>query len=323
MADDEVLTEEESDALLEQSADSDAPPVPAIQDPGDDFWEQVSRDRIPALDTLNAGIADTLLDVWKSTFGREIVVTPQLPRLTDGRRMAAAIEFDETVGSFELSQSGQQCLLVLQPDTVSAMVDICFGGPGSGARSERLAALTEMEGRLFERFTEALHKALNDTWRATPELSLQESEQAFDSSSHALCDPGVRAVICRFVFDIGQQQHAIDFVWPQRLVDSLSSSAPKALPASGAGSGPDWSGQIATQVKGARLELRAVIGGISVRLHEISSAKAGDIIMTEQLDRIFLYAGAQPVFEGTLGSHEGFNAVKISRPYIQKRSGDI
>jgi flagellar motor switch protein FliM len=75
-------------------------------------------------------------------------------------------------------------------------------------------------------------------------------------------------------------------------------------------------------LKGAKIELRAVIGGIGIRLHEISNARTGDIIMTEPLNKVCLLSGSQPVFEGTLGSHEGFNAVKISQPYVQKRSGD-
>jgi len=29
------------------------------------------------------------------------------------------------------------------------------------------------------------------------------------------------------------------------------------------------------------------------------------------------------VFEGKLGSHEGFNAIKITKPFIQIRSGDV
>lgn len=323
MSDEEVLTEEESDALLDQSADSAPAASDAVLEPDDNFWEQVSVDRNPALELLNAGIADGLVRVWHKLFSREIVVSPQLPANTDGRKISTAIIFEESIRSFNLQPVESQCLLILQPDTVSAMVDICFGGPGSGTRSERLAALTGMERRMFARFCDGLRDELNDVWRAGGELALEDTGESFDSAAHPLCEAGNRSVTSRFLFDVGPDQHSLEIVWPQELTAVLNAKALKSLPAASAGREVDWSGRIGEQVKGANLELRAVIGDISVRLHEISKAKSGDVIMTDQIEKVRLYAGPRPVFEGKLGSHEGFNAVKITRPYIQNRSGDV
>ncbi len=322
MTDEEVLTEEESEALLERSDSAEPADATGVQEPGEEFWEQVSLDRIPALETINEGLAEALAAVWGQLFRRTVVVSPQVPRHIDGRRLLGSIEFEESIRSFDLSVDAEQCLMIVQPDTVSAMVDICFGGAGSGKRSERLAALTEMERRLFGRFADAMRDALNDVWTRNGTVSLRDSDAPFDGSTHSLCETSARSVVCRFLFDVGQEQHHIEFVWPRALIDSLKRKAPKSLPASQAAGEPNWTQRISEEVHGARIELRAIIGGVSLRLHEISTAKTGDIIMTDELSKVCLLAGDQPVFEGTLGSHEGFNAVKIKQPWVQKHFGD-
>ena len=175
---------------------------------------------------------------------------------------------------------------------------------------------------MFVRFGDATRDVLTEVWSRNGSVTVRDSDEAFDASSHPLCDTGGRGVSCRFLFDIGQEQHVLEFIWSRALIDTLKRKAPKALPAAQASGDQNWSKRISEEVHGARVELRAIIGGVSLRLHEISKAKSGDIIMTDELSKVCLLAGDQPVFEGTLGSHEGFNAVKISRPWVRKRFGD-
>ncbi|MGD8324992.1 MAG: FliM/FliN family flagellar motor switch protein [Gammaproteobacteria bacterium] len=318
----EVLTDEESDALLEQSAERARSPQSGVHDVGEEFWEQVTPGRIPTLETINAGIADALTELWQTMFRRKILVSAQLPLQTNGRRLVESIEFEDGVKSFDVQTRNEQCLLVVQPETISSMVDLCFGGTGRSRSGQRPAALTEMEKRLYARFCDGIRERLNEQWRIGGDVTFQESAQPFDSSMHSLCEPGARSVSSRFVFDIDQNEHSIEFFWSQGTIDGLIRGAPKALPAAAQGDDKYWSKRIGEELKGAKIELRAVIGGIGIRLHEISNARTGDIIMTEPLNKVCLLSGSQPVFEGTLGSHEGFNAVKISQPYVQKRSGD-
>lgn len=322
MSDEDVLTEEESDALLERSEHEPQGSGSGIREPDSDFWDQVAPDRIPEFESVNEDIAHAVTRLWAEIFSRSIVVSAAPTRRSSGRAVARSIAFEQSVRSFELQGRAEQCLLIVQPDTVSAMVDLCFGGKGAGKRSERLAGLTEMEARLFGRFADGLRDRLTEIWRRRCNVTLQNSEEAFSVSGHALCDSGKRAFISRFAFDLGEVEHIVELVWPAALVDTLKVRKAPALPNAQQRPEVDWGARLRQEVRGARIEVRAVIDGIALRLHQISSAKTGDIIMTEPLDRVRLFAGRQPVFEGTLGTHNGLNAVKISHPFKQKRSGD-
>ena len=152
--------------------------------------------------------------------------------------------------------------------------------------------------------------------------AVQISEEEFSVADHPLCDSGAAAVLSRFEFDIGEVAHGVEFIWPAAMIDALKGRKVKALPAAQANPELEWATRLRQEVRGARVEVRAVIDGITLRLHQISRAKTGDIIMTEPLDKVRLLAGDQPVFVGTLGTHNGLNAIKISQPYQRRRSGD-
>jgi flagellar motor switch protein FliM len=322
MSEDEVLTAEESDALLQQSDDAAIVIGGGVRDPDDDFWEQVAVDRNPEFEAINEALAEVLVAVWVRLFRREIVVNIQPPQRRSGREIAKVIDFEDGVCCFDIPSENEHCMFVVRPDTVSAMVDICFGGAGGGKRSERLSELTEMEKRLLIRFKDAMRDAVNEVLRVRARIVLQDSEKAFEAATHPLCEFNSRTTVSSFTFDIADCEHRVDFVWPSAFIDSLRSAQLRALPNTRERLEPDWSKRISEDLQSARIEVRAVIGGIPIRLNQISQAKRGDVIMTDSLDKVCLFAGGKPVFEGTLGTHKGFNAVKITRPFVQRRFGE-
>ena len=322
MSEEEVLTEEESEALLEQSDDTEIEDAGGVREPGSEVWEQVALNRIPALDAINDELADALALAWKRVFQREVILTSRPPQRLGGRAFGKRVVLDQSITAFEIKGRDEQGLFAVQPDTVSAMVDICFGGVGDSPRSDRLRELTEMEKRLLRRFTDAVTQATGEILQRRNGFVLATVDKPFEVDASPLCEFSARLVVCAFSFDIGETEHSLEFVWPAAFIDHLRSQAPKSLPNARKAAAPSWDTQLSEDVQGARVEVRAVIGSIPVRLHQISRAKTGDIILTEPLTRVRLLAAGKPVFEGTLGTHNGFNAVKIAQPCKRKHSGD-
>ena len=87
---DEVLTPEESEALLEQgAAAADSMSAGGVRTLELDYWEHVTPDRIPALETINADIAESLSAIWQRMFKRPIVASALESRWIKGRELAA------------------------------------------------------------------------------------------------------------------------------------------------------------------------------------------------------------------------------------------
>ena len=123
-------------------------------------------------------------------------------------------------------------------------------------------------------------------------------------------------------FDIGENAHSIEIVLPESAVDSLRKPRVKAIGSPQKQSALDWSARLREDIKDARVVLRAVLGETPITLRRIANAQPGDIITTDALSSVKIYAGHKAVLAGTLGTHRGFNAVKISGPVNQKLFGD-
>jgi flagellar motor switch protein FliM len=315
---DQVLTAEEAEALLEQGGASASHDASGVRVLDQAYWEQITPDRIPALEAINADLAESLNEIWQRLFKRSIVASAAEARWIKGRELPALVPNEACVAMIDVQPENEQCLLVVQPDTISAMVDLFFGGTGSSRRSERLTELTQMERRLARRFAEALVDALRTAWKRHGQTTFKLSAEDFELASHPSAAGASKSYVCAFSFDVAELSHRVELVWPASVVHRLKAQRKVALPAAKSRPDLDWSTRLREDVKDARIELRAVLGEMPIKLADIARARPGDIISTEPLTNVRVYAGDKPVFEGTLGTHRGFHAVKI-RHAVNKR----
>ena len=287
-----------------------------------DYWEHVTPDRIPALETINADIAESLSAIWQRMFKRPIVASELESRWIKGRELAAHVPDEECVTVIDVQPDNEQCLLVLQPDTISAMVDLFFGGTGASRRSERLTQLTQMERRLARRFAEAFVESLRTLWKRHGQANFKLSAEEFELQSHAFSAGSAKTYVTAFAFDVAELNHRCELVWSGTVVQKLKAQKKAALPAAKARPEHDWATRLREDVKDARIELRAVLGELPIKLRDISGARPGDIIPTEPLTNVRVYAGDKPVFEGSLGTHRGMHAVKIRHAVNRKVFGE-
>jgi flagellar motor switch protein FliM len=283
-----------------------------------DYWEHVTPDRIPALETINADIAESLDAIWLRLFKRSIVVSAIEPRWVKGREFSAQIHDEECVTTIDVQPDNEQCLLIMLPDTISAMVDLFFGGTGSSRRSERLSELTQMERRLARRFADAFVESLKAVWKRHGQASFKLSADEFELGTHPFTAASAKTLICGFAFDVAELNQRIEIALPATLVQKLKAQKKPALPAAKQRPEMDWATRLREDVKDARIELRAVLGEMPIKMRDIANARPGDIIPTGPLTNVRVYAGAKPVFEGTLGTYRGLHAVKI-RHAVNKR----
>ena len=325
MTDDEkrILTPEESDALL----DASVTPEPVHESRGvreiePTQWEQVRPSRNPVFEAANQDIAAALEQIWIEQYRKPVVVSPEPVQTPLWREHVEAIDASARVSLIEIRPDGKRGLIVLQTNTISAMVDLYFGGSGSSTRNQSLGPLTEMEQRRMTRFIDSFVPAIRKAWARHGQLELSRSAEGYEPELSPPFEASARIVVVPFAFALGEIDHRIDVIWPGPVIERLRTRARPALPGAQQRTGPNWSARLREDVKDARVELRAVLDGSTIRLADIARAQPGDVIPTEALTRVMVYAGSKPVFEGTLGARRGLNAVKISQPVNKRILGD-
>jgi flagellar motor switch protein FliM len=83
-----------------------------------------------------------------------------------------------------------------------------------------------------------------------------------------------------------------------------------------------WRTSLQEDVQDANVLLRAVLAETQISLRDLTSAKPGDIIPTEMPATVQVFAGDQPVVEGTFGVFQGQNAVRVSKLINRRMLGE-
>jgi flagellar motor switch protein FliM len=103
-------------------------------------------------------------------------------------------------------------------------------------------------------------------------------------------------------------------VLPAALIEPLRSLRDAGQAEASADNAQKWRSRLREDVQGARVAMRAVLSGTEINLRDIALARPGDVIPTELPANVVLYAGDQPLLEGTFGVFQGRNAVRITKP---------
>ena len=315
----EVLTEEESEALREEALDTgDSDEATAreggVRDLHIDHWDRVTANRIPVLDAVNEQVAGAVADVWSQLTQRSIEVVAQPCEPMVWRAYTRNLEIPTSLNVCHIKVNGLRALITLKVDTVFAMVDQYFGGDGKLVPDTRPTPFTPMEIRLVGKFVAQLTERMKEIWRGYCDLDFQPLAMATNVESAAIVGNSDFIFPTRFAFELAEEQHVIDVVLPAALIEPLRYLQPVAQTSESKSQQRQWSSRIREDVQEAKILLRAVLGETIIRLGDLSKARVGDIIPTEPPGMVTIYAGNQRVLEGKFGTHKGRNAVKISKP---------
>ncbi|SEK50094.1 flagellar motor switch protein FliM [Pseudoxanthomonas sp. GM95] len=313
----ELLSQDEIDALL-HGVDSGAVGMGPSAAPGEvriyDFKSagRVVRGRLPGLDTVN----ERFVRNFKTGLFNLLRRAPELTyRGTD------VVRFDEYANSLPVPASVNRvqmgplkgtALVVYEPRLVFTVVENFFGGTGRMPARFENRAFTPSEQRVIQLMLKQTFTDLAEAW--TPLLAVTFEALPHDPNTQLaeLMDGRDHMVVSRFsvALDTGGGDFAI--AMPYKMLEPLredleASKRPRAEPDT------SWARALRAGVQEADLELSLSIAHRQISLRDLSRLKVGDIIPIELARPVHLEVERTPMFAGEFGTHNGFNAFKVTQ----------
>jgi flagellar motor switch protein FliM len=204
-------------------------------------------------------------------------------------------------------------LVAIDPDFVSRMVDVFYGGSGVTA-ARRTREFTATEESLLARFAEALVAALADVWSEVvpvrPQLRSRETNLSFASLGKA--DEPV--AISRFTVTAWPgQASVIDIIYPVSALRSVEQQLAAKSSDDASVRSSEWRERLGAAVGEVRIEARTVLARPELPLSELMQLQPGDVIPVSLPAHVPLLVGGRRIALGTVGEHEGRAALKIER----------
>lgn len=319
----DIISDEESQALRADAPSADMPiPAGQVRDLHADHWERILADRAPALDS----ISDRMVSLLKATGRRFFRVSPEVVaypvRSVRWGAYARALPAPTSLNVLEVRPARLKGVATLSTDFVFMLVDVFFGGDGRSRRPAEMIEFTPIEQRLTRKFIEALTADLKQAWKPFLDLDFSLLKTETNPVFAGIAANSEMVSLARFAFLIGETEHAFDVILPAAIIEPLRSLNEATRSESPANSPETWRNRLRQDVEGARVSMRAILSATEISLRDIALARPGDVIHTDLPTNVVLYAGNQPLLEGTLGVFQGRNAVRISKPLNRSALGE-
>ena len=317
---DQVLTDEEKDALVEgvengavEVQTGNGPRYASVAE-----FEIGPRNRIvtnsyPRLQNLNRKLAG-FLSKSASVLLNDKVEVSSGPVLT-----CTWADFTETATASALIVECSTAPLEgaaavhMQSEAVRHVVETFYGGSRENPPRHQIEGFTRGEMNVIRLFSAEVLKGIADTWQSLIELDGKVSGVHQSSDVVEVVESGASVISSEFSLHIGEDEHRFHVVWPVATLSSLLPVLEGAKRERDAAEDSRWEKVIRARVPEASVDVSSRIGNACMSLREVAALKAGDIIDIENPRIGTVYAKNVAVLEGRFGVHDGCYAIEATR----------
>ncbi len=289
---DPILGQDEVNALLDAikmgglSDEMDAEGAPAAVAYDLTSNQRVVRGRMPALEIVNDRQA-RLHRGSLSTIARRVVdAAYRTTSLLRFGEIQAAMPSPSCCSIVGLTPLPGYSAICFDTSFLYSILDILFGGPGSGQSKSNSGDLTAVEVRLTRRLVDAILADMERAWapltRIRGEFMRTESNPRFVT----IAAPG--DVMVEITYDLEVENllsGSISIVIPYASLQPLRSRLSSALQGDIKDDRDDWAGAINDHVLGCEVESIALLGRTRMMLSDLLGLNVGDVIkLTSDVD---------------------------------------
>lgn len=317
---DQVLTDEEKDALVEgvENGDvevqtGDGPRYASVAE-----FEISPRNRIvtnsyPRLQSLNRKLAGFVTKAASILLNDKVEVYPgPVLTCTWGEFTETATESALIVECAATPLEGAAAIHV-QSAAIRHIVETFYGGSKENPPRHEIDGFTRGEMNVIRLFSAEVLKGIADTWQSLIEMDAKVDGVHQSTDVVDVIESGATIICSEFSLHIGEDEHRFHVVWPLATLSSLLPVLEGAKRERDAAEDSRWEEVIRARVPEASVGVSSRIGHARMSLRDVAALQAGDIIDIENPRIGTVFAKDVAVLEGRFGVHDGCYAIEATR----------
>ncbi|WP_298627919.1 flagellar motor switch protein FliM [uncultured Legionella sp.] len=346
MAEKDVLSQEEIDALLESvddTAEEESPPVEtktAAKSP-----RKKSQAADPQEMDSSAPAKESTVDGVKTLnfTGQQRIVKGQLPVLDKiydrAVRLFATDIYQLTAKDFEIKQD--PLLIVKHRDFMGSLpnpslmsiykfkplrgkgillfdsifvydlVDYYFGGSSQFFAQKDKTDFTATELRVMDVVTKKLISNLTHAWEPIIHLDIMKFNDETNPQLVNITEPEEMLLVARFTLNFGKETGSFFFILPYSMVEPIKQQLELGASRPDDEIDPNWIKSLKEELMDVELTVSSAMAETVSTLGKVMSWQVGDFIPVEMSEVVTLDIEGTPSFTATLGSANDKRALKI------------
>lgn len=309
----QVLTEEETEALLERNAaaQEDSPAKDQVRELDPTHWDRIVRGRVPALEAVNERLASAMQLSFFKLLRREIAVTGEPVSMVKWVEYAESLPVPTSLFIARSEDQDSNFLVALDADLLFELVDAYFGGRGGGKRKSENADFTPTELRVSRSTVSRILQDMQEAWSVFRQMTFTGQRLETNPQFAAIGASADHVYVSRFRMELNGHGGEFHVVLPAAMVDPIRHLVNVGSPRERDKNKDYWNTALHDDVRNASVTLRTVLTQTRICLGDLLSMQEGDVIPIEVPETARVYAGDSPVLEGKFGVSNGRNAIKV------------
>ncbi len=319
----EILSQDEIDALLEVVEDEEINPEELENTP--DILEQrkitlydfkrpnrVSKEQLRSIRAMHDKMARSLASNISSLM-RSIVEIQlhSVDQMTYGEFLMS-LPSPTSFNVFSLKPLDGKGIIEINPSIVFPMIDRLLGGPGIPFDANR--EFTDIELNLLDQILRIITQNMKEVW--APIMDLYPVIEAKESSPNVVQIVAQNEIVIMVVMEIviGQTSGMMNICYPVISIESLLPKlASRDLMLSETSGRKSRNRELRALIRGARIELEAVLGYAKLNMKEILDLEVGDIIKLNRVadDSVMVKVDGREKFVAEFGVKRYRRCIKI------------
>ncbi len=321
MADENLLSQEEIDALLNGVEEGNLPSGGGRFEPeGEvtpfDFKDQehLSRNRFPQLELINQRFLRDFDASLYALFKREVETEAEPVQLCKYGEYMDSVAVPAAINLVQVRPLKGTALLVFDPLLVFLAVDNYFGGGGRLHQDPDKTEFSLTERRIVDLLMERAFADLARAWASVAELAFERTGFEVNPRFTSILTPSELVVVNRYRLKLQGGEGEMQLVLPLTLLEPVRERLESGLADAGLVDDDQWLACLRRELLEARVEVSSTLVEIPMTLRQVLHLAPGDLIPVELPEKVVVRAAGVPVLIGEFGVVKGKNGVKIDEP---------
>jgi flagellar motor switch protein FliM len=322
---DEVLSQEEVDALLKGVSGEEAE-QPAEQEEGGvraysfGSQERIVRGRMPTMEIINERFS-RFLRVGLFNFIRrtpEISVQPVM--VTKYSEFVRNLVVPTNINLVSARPLRGTALFILDPNLVFAVIDNLFGGSGKLHTRVEGRELSPVEMRIVMRMLDTVFTEYAKAWQPVYELAFEYQRSEMNTQFANVAMPNEVVVSTSFRIELGTAGGDLIICVPYSMLEPIRELLFSNVQGQQMEVDRRWLSMLTHQIKSAEVELVTTLCESTVTVQTLLNLRVGDVIPVDLAETVYATVDSIPVLAGRYGVSNNHYALKVEHTV---RNGDV
>lgn len=323
MAVQDLLSQDEIDALL-HGVDDGAIDTDIESEPGSiksyDLTSQdrIVRGRMPTLEMINERFARYTRISMFNLMRRSADVAMGGVQVMKFGEYVHSLYVPTSLNLVKMKPLRGTALFILDAKLVFKLVDNFFGGDGRHAKIEG-REFTPTELRVVRMVLDQAFVDLKEAWQAVHDVQFEYVNSEVNPALANIVSPSEVVVVSTFHIELDGGGGDLHVTFPYSMIEPLREVLDSGVQSDVDEHDERWVRALREEITGVKVPLSATVVKTQLKLKDLLSMQAGDVIPVEMPDHMVLCANGVPTFKSKLGAVKGNLALQILGPVARPR----